>query len=220
MIAKYQFTTEVSSEEIEAALNHYPKHVQAQFLVLAKWKVYDTVPLELVRVKLEYVLRKGGESAIQHCERVKMLAKSLSNFLSLTDNEKLYIAHVALLHDILEDSDMTAQELYNIYRHVGYSTEFCKNVVEGVVALSDHYLPTEGVNRLERKSKEADRLSNCSDLVKLIKIADLIDNTNSMHFFDEDFQKIYKEEKRYLASKLYSDNFPFTIKLILHGLQV
>ncbi len=219
MLSKYYFTTDVASEETDVVFNRYPKDIQAQFVILAKWRVYDTVPLELIKHKLEHVLRKGGETAVDHCVRVKNLAKSLCSFLSLTDNEKLYVSHVALLHDILEDSDMTAQELYNIYKYVGYSTEFCKNVVEGVVALSDHYVPTEGVNRLERKRKEADRLGECSDLIKLIKIADLIDNTNSMHFFDEDFQKIYKEEKRYLASKLYSDNFPLTIKLILNGLQ-
>ena len=54
------------------------------------------------------------------------------------------------------------------------------------------------LNRKIRKGMEADRLATISDDAKLVKLADMIDNTSSITEHDPGFAKLYLAEKAHL----------------------
>lgn len=95
----------------------------------------------------------------------------------------------AWLHDVMEDQEVTFQEL---------NSEFGIVVSRGVLALSD----LEEGNRAERKALSRIRLSNAPGWVQNIKVADLISNTSSIVEHDPKFAVTYLEEKRLLLDAL------------------
>lgn len=99
----------------------------------------------------------------------------------------------ALLHDVIEDTEITQNEIY---------AEFGPDVTEMVVALSDPPKVDGGPNRKARKALDRDRLSKASASVQTIKVADMIDNTESIVAHDPHFAKVYLEEKRLLLDVL------------------
>jgi len=92
------------------------------------------------------------------------------------------------LHDTLEDTKTTYMELIS---------QFGIEVTDLVKELTDVYtsesFPKD--KRAWRKAKEAERTSKISDKAKLIKLADLNDNTHSIVKHDADFAKTYLREK-------------------------
>jgi guanosine-3',5'-bis(diphosphate) 3'-pyrophosphohydrolase len=88
---------------------------------------------------------------------------------------------VAWLHDVLEDTQTTEDELIS---------EFGPHIAYGVRMLSD----TEAGNRTERKRIARERLSKCPSWVQNIKLCDIISNTSSIVEYDKKFARIYLEE--------------------------
>ena len=118
---------------------------------------------------------RGGKAYILHPLRLAMRVK--------TDNEKL----AALLHDVVEDSDVTLNEL----RELGFGEE----VVEAIDCLT----------RREGESYQVfiERLSG-NKLALRVKIEDLKDNldlTRLENITEEDFRRIQK----YLNALQYLD---------------
>ena len=101
----------------------------------------------------------------------------------------------AWLHDVIEDTECTEDVIQR---------EFGPNVARWVVGLSDHYTRERyrQLNRETRKELEARRLGNESSQVKLVKIADLIDNSVSIDQYDPAFAPVYMREKRRLLDHL------------------
>jgi len=87
----------------------------------------------------------------------------------------------AWLHDVVEDTSVT---LNDIEEHFG------KKVASLVEMLTDVSKPTDG-NRKIRKAIDKEHLSKASPDAMTIKLADLIDNSNSIIDHDPDFAKIY-----------------------------
>lgn len=100
----------------------------------------------------------------------------------------------ALLHDVLEDTSTTAEQIEDL---------FGPTVTGFVEDLTEH--PHAG-NRAMRKNQEAFRLVLCSEPVHTIKIADLIDNARSILRFDPKFGKVFLEEMRTLTRVLHRAN--------------
>lgn len=94
----------------------------------------------------------------------------------------------AHLHDTLEDTETTFDELENF---------FGRDVASLVEELTDFYTKETfpNMNRAARKLRETMRLGNISDRAKTIKVADLIDNTASIVEHDPKFAKVYLQEK-------------------------
>lgn len=106
------------------------------------------------------------------------------------------IAHViALLHDTVEDTDITLQDIYN---------EFGYKVMKGVYYLTDCDKSTG--NRKTRKMIDNIRLSSAPPIIQSIKYADLIDNTPSIAKHDPKFAKLYLQEKRELLEVMNCGN--------------
>lgn len=126
------------------------------------------------------VRRYTGEPYFNHVESVgKRVA-------AITNDEEMVAA--AILHDTLEDTDATMDELIEA---------FGRKVAELVIELTDQYTSEAypKMNRKLRKDLEAVRLGQISEKAKLIKLCDLADNTSTIVEHDPGFAKIYLKEK-------------------------
>lgn len=109
---------------------------------------------------------------------------------SVTSDENMIIS--AILHDVVEDSDITIQEIDNSF---GYQVA---TMVSGLTDVSEAGYG----NRAARKKIDRQHIAIQRAGVKTIKLADLIDNTKTILAFDLEFAKVYMEEKRLLLEHL------------------
>lgn len=130
--------------------------------------------IALAAKKFEGVKDKGGEAYILHCIRVMM---SLN-----TKDEELNC--IAILHDIIEDTDITVQDLKSI--------GFTDRVIEGVYTLT--HLDIHSYDEYIR------RIALIEDARK-VKLADLKDNsdfTRLKGLTKKDFDRMEKYQKSYI----------------------
>jgi (p)ppGpp synthase/HD superfamily hydrolase len=107
------------------------------------------------------------------------------------DPEVIAAAH---LHDTLEDTDTTDTEL---------ALEFGFRV-EGLVKEVTN--PSNHPDRRLRADANRRHLADASADGMTIKLADLIDNTCTIEFYDPEFAKVYLAEKRDLIDTLKAGN--------------
>lgn len=98
----------------------------------------------------------------------------------------------ALLHDVLEDTDVTVDLL---------EAEFGSEVADLVLWLTDVSKPEDG-NRSTRKALDRQHSAAAPAAAQTVKVADLISNTRSIVAHDPHFSKVYLEEKRLLLDVL------------------
>jgi len=103
-----------------------------------------------------------------------------------------HIIAAALLHDVLEDTDVTVNQL---------RYEFPEEVVDLVVEVTDVSKPEDG-NRAARKAIDREHLYQASPLGQTLKVADLMSNTRSIVERDPEFAKVYIHEKAALLAVL------------------
>jgi len=101
------------------------------------------------------------------------------------------IVSAALLHDTVEDTKTTYQDLV---------MEFGPAMADLVMEVTDPSRPEDG-NRAARKAIDREHLARASVYGKTIKLADLIDNTASIVRYDPDFARVYLAEKRLLLQE-------------------
>lgn len=104
----------------------------------------------------------------------------------------------AYLHDVVEDTEVTFQDLHELF-----PAEVVKLVSE-VTDVSEAWMG----NRAERKALDRAHIAMASAEGKSIKLADLIDNTESICERDPSFAKVYMEEKRLLLDVLKHPSLP------------
>ena len=109
----------------------------------------------------------------------------------------------ALLHDVLEDTQVTHAQLRAFLFRTCFQ-EDAEDILTLVVELTDVYTKSDfpHLNRKDRKALEASRFKWCSDRAKAIKREDIKDNTASIVEHDPDFAKVYLEEVGYLLLKM------------------
>ena len=98
----------------------------------------------------------------------------------------------AVLHDVVEDCDVGLAEIRD---------EFGERVAELVGWLTDVSRPGDGPRRA-RKALDRDHLAAAPPEAQTIKLADLIDNTESIVEHDPRFAAVYMAEKRQLLDVL------------------
>lgn len=98
----------------------------------------------------------------------------------------------ALLHDTVEDTEATLADIESF---------FGPRVRELVFWLTDKSKKSDG-NRAARKKIDRDHIASAPPEAQTIKLADLIDNSQSIVGRDPDFAKVYMREKRLLLDEL------------------
>lgn len=100
--------------------------------------------------------------------------------------------YASLLHDVVEDTNKTIDDIQKY---------FGNEVARIVDALTDTPNNIER-NRDKRKQIDRDRLSRGDYKIQSIKLADLIDNSESIIKYDKNFAKVYIKEKNLLLDVL------------------
>lgn len=113
---------------------------------------------------------------------------------TVIDDEDTLIA--ALLHDILEDTDVREDTIEEL---------FGPRVLELVEWLTDVSKPEDG-NRAERKAIDREELSRAPADVQTIKYADIISNMSNVWEHELSFAREYLEEKRLLLEAMTRGN--------------
>lgn len=94
----------------------------------------------------------------------------------------------AMLHDVLEDTAMTEEDLRREFAHF----KACELMISYIVGLTN--FPRTYGHRSERKAADRGRLALCSKEVHTIKCADIIDNSKSISKLDPKFGLTYLRE--------------------------
>jgi (p)ppGpp synthase/HD superfamily hydrolase len=115
----------------------------------------------------------------------------------------LPILAAALLHDVLEDTDIDKKALHNFLRSV-MNEEDAAQTMNLVVELTDVYVKSAYPrwNRRKRKAKEAGRISKTSPESQTVKYADIIDNCREIAEHDPDFAGVFLLECKMLLRKI------------------
>lgn len=137
-----------------------------------------------------------GDPYFTHCENVARIVSKLPE-----STEEMIAA--ALLHDTVEDTDITLEDIY---------AKFGVTVQLYVAFLTDISIHTPHLNRAARKALDREHIRCAPPEVKSIKLADLIDNTSSIVKHDPKFAKVYLEEKRLLLPCLQEGNKSLWVK--------
>ena len=112
---------------------------------------------------------------------------------SVTDDCNAICA--ALLHDVIEDTFTTYEDLISVDNGFGSS------IADLVVETSRVSKPEDG-NRAIRKAIDREHYAKASPLGQTIKIADFIDNQSSIVEYDPGFAITYMAEQRELVTRL------------------
>ena len=87
----------------------------------------------------------------------------------------------AMMHDVLEDTDVTAEEMRRV---------FGDTITDLVLDVTDVSRPSDGVRQV-RKDKDREHLAKSSPGGATIKLADLIDNAIGIAANDKGFAPVY-----------------------------
>ncbi|MEX1240860.1 MAG: HD domain-containing protein, partial [Cyclobacteriaceae bacterium] len=137
----------------------------------------------------EQVRKYTGERYIVHPLRVMEMVREF--------NSDIRVLSAALLHDVLEDTPVTAENMAQSLLEI-LDSDDAQNVTKLVIELTDIFIKADypGLNRRRRKEREATRLSQAGSGAQTIKYADLIDNVTDIVRQDTDFARVYVQEAK------------------------
>lgn len=137
---------------------------------------------------VKHVRRYTGEPYIIHPEAVAGLVMTVSHTPSMLA--------AAWLHDVVEDTGVTIDLVRDI---------FGDEVADLVDHLTDPSKPEDG-NRATRRAIDRAHSAAASPQAKTIKLADIIDNTNTIAAHDPHFARVYIPEIELLLAVLTEGN--------------
>lgn len=134
------------------------------------------------------------ERYIVHPVRVMEICRDYS--------QSLPVLAAALLHDVLEDTEVSKADLQKFLIVVMQQDE-AEKTVKLVQELTDVYIKENYPqwNRKKRKLMEAERTAKTSSLSQTIKYADIIDNCSEIVEHDPGFGGRFLTECRYLLKR-------------------
>lgn len=119
--------------------------------------------------------------------------------------DDLAVLAAALLHDVLEDTDVSAGQLKQFLHTVMHAQQADKTF-RLVRDLTDAFTKAQypHLNRKKRRRKEARRLGKAAPQAQTVKYADLIDNCLDIVRHDPDFGQVFLKESRMLLDHMTS----------------
>ena len=128
---------------------------------------------------------------IVHPERVMRICMDYNNDIA--------VHAAALLHDVLEDTPVTKDQVSNFLSTLLSPAEV-QRTINHVVDLTDVFIKKDypHMNRRARKQKEAERLAKTHPDAQTIKYADILDNTLEITKHDPSFAPRFLQECRQL----------------------
>ena len=129
---------------------------------------------------------------IVHPRRVAALAAALEG------TDEVDVA-AALLHDVVEDTPVTAGELVRLLVAGGASPDAVPVVVALVEELTKSYRSEEALPREEKRRRDWAKLRTISSRAKRLKLCDRIDNLVGGETMPPDLLEIYLAESRQVA---------------------
>lgn len=117
----------------------------------------------------------------------------MKNCQNYTDDISILAA--ALLHDVLEDTPVSEQEIRVFLKDL-LTEDQTERAIKLIVDLTDVYTKEAypNFNRRTRKEKENDRMATIHPDAQTIKYADIIDNTDEIVIHDPSFAKVFLHE--------------------------
>ncbi len=137
----------------------------------------------------------SGDPYVNHLVRVMSMCREYTGDITMLS--------AALLHDVLEDTEVSADEMKEFLLSV-MEKESAERTVALVKEMTDVYVKENYPkwNRRKRKQKEAERISHTSADSQTIKYADLIDNCTGMSKNDPEFAALFLRECRDLLKRI------------------
>jgi (p)ppGpp synthase/HD superfamily hydrolase len=141
-----------------------------------------------------------GEPYVNHTVKVAEIVKTYGG-----DESMVY---AAILHDVLEDTPTTEDELFSYVTEITGDIKLSMDVLRLVKELTDVYTTEDypDINRKGRKEMEAIRLGKTSSKAQTIKYADLLDNSMDILSNDPKFAKVYLKEKEQILKYMNKGN--------------
>lgn len=143
----------------------------------------------------------ADEPYIGHPKRVMEICKE--------HTQDVCMLAAALLHDVLEDTPVTKEQLEAFLLTVMDSNK-TKRTMHLVDELTDRFVKDNYPqwNRRKRKAREAERLAATSADAQTIKYADILDNSVEFGHDTTDFAKVFLLECQALLQKMNKGNQP------------
>lgn len=158
-------------------------------------EVLDRVKDFAERAHGEQKRKYSSDPYIVHPVRVMKMCREYTNDIA--------ILAAALLHDVLEDTDVASEEMEEFLLGI-MDKDKAVRTVKLVNELTDIYVKSAYPkwNRRKRKANEAERQSRISSDAQTIKYADIIDNAKGMASQKSDFSPVFLYECRDLLKKI------------------
>lgn len=131
----------------------------------------------------------------------------IDHLLAVAEMAKPAVAfgyEIGLCHDLLEDTDVSEEELRRVLISIGYSIIAADLITACVKELTDVFTAAAYPDwtKPERKAREAERLVSISAIAQTVKYCDLIDNIDWVLKFDQKHAKKYLKKKKLLVSMM------------------
>jgi (p)ppGpp synthase/HD superfamily hydrolase len=155
---------------------------------------------EFAHKKHETQFRRSGEHYYNHCNRVASMVEIHSQ-----DDE---LVATAYLHDCLEDTETTFEELLN---------EFGQRVANLVLSLTNDKKEMEKLGKTEYLARKVLGLS--MDAL-LIKLCDRIDNISDLRGPQDEWSSKYAQQTKYVfIDQLYNRGLPQRLFFLLEQIR-
>jgi len=134
----------------------------------------------------------------------------------MADPVALWGYEIGLCHDLLEDTNTTAENLKAALLKFGYDLDEATYITARVVELTDVFTRAAypGLAKASRKKMEAERLCNISAGAQTVKYCDLVDNIKWVLQYDKKHAVEYLKKKGLLALAMTAGDEGTRLKLL------
>lgn len=155
----------------------------------------------------QFAARAHGEQRRKYVDEIYINHPVRVMELCQLYNKVIPISAAALLHDVLEDTDVTVDQLQEFLSSTMAFTDarHTMMLVKDLTDVFTHEAFPEW-NRRIRKSKEMDRHATTHPDAQTIKYADIIDNTESIAGAGDEFAPKFLNECKASLKKMRSGN--------------